>query len=86
MKTVFSSQDRKQIIFLPSSRAYPYVWTVWKSVLLFKSPSPLLTNNGDASVELASNFKGKMHSKQNLFAKCMTKMFALNCGFLGGSC
>ncbi len=84
MKTVFSSQDRKQIIFLPSSRAYPYVWIVWKSVLLFKSPSlHLLTNNRDASVELASNFKGKMHSKQNLFAKCMTKMFA---GFLGGSC
>ncbi len=84
MKTVFSSQDRKQIIFLPSSRAYPYVWIVCKSVLLFKSPSlHLLTNNGDARVALASNFKGKMHSKQNLFAKCMTKMFA---GFLGGSC
>ncbi len=81
MKTVFSSQDRKQIIFLPSSRAYPYVW---KSVLLFKSPSlHLLTNNGDTRVALASNVKGKMHSKQNLFAKCMTKMFA---GFLGGSC
>ncbi len=43
-------------------------------------------NNGDARVALASNFKGKMHSKQNIFAKRMTEMFALNCGFLGGSC
>ncbi len=37
-------------------------------------------NNGDARAALASNFKDKMHSKQNLFAKSMTEMFALNCG------
>ncbi len=42
--------------------------------------------NRHHTTALASNFKGKMHSKQNIFAKCMTKMFALNCGFLGGSC
>ncbi len=74
MKTVFSSQDRKQIIFLPSSRAYPYIWIVLKSVLLFKSPSLHCSQTTDARVALASNFKGKMHSKQNLFAKCMTNV------------
>ncbi len=31
-----------------------------------------------ARVALASNFKGKIHSQQNLFAKCMTEMFVLN--------
>ncbi len=42
MKTVFSNKDGKPIIFLPSSRGYlyiAYVWIVWKSVFLFKSPS-----------------------------------------------
>ncbi len=42
MKTVFSSQDGKQIIFLPCSRGYlykAYVRIVWKSVFLFKSLS-----------------------------------------------
>ncbi len=76
MKAVFSSKDGKQIIFLPSSRGYPYVW---KSVFLFKSPSHHCSKkNGDTRVALASNFKGKLHSQQNLFAKCMTEMFALN--------
>ncbi len=32
----------------------------------------------DARVALASNFKGKMHSQQKHFTKCMTEMFALN--------
>ncbi len=32
----------------------------------------------DASVALASNFKGKIHSQRNIFGKCMTEMFALN--------
>ncbi len=32
----------------------------------------------DTRVALASNFKSKIHSQQNLFAKCMTEMFALN--------
>ncbi len=38
----------------------------------------------DARVALASNFKGKMHSQQKLFTKCMTEMFALKyvLGFL----
>ncbi len=36
MKTVFSSQDGKQIIFLFQGDTYMFVW---KSVFLFKSPS-----------------------------------------------
>ncbi len=70
MKTVFSSQNSKQIIFLPSSRVYlniAYVWIVWKSVFLFNiiAITSLSTNNGDARVALASGFKGKIRSQQN---------------------
>ncbi len=41
MKSVFSSQDGKQSIFLSSSMGYLYiyVWIIWKPLFLFKSPS-----------------------------------------------
>lgn len=42
--------------------------------------SILLTKRSmkDARVAFTSDFKGKMHSQQNPFAKCITEMFALN--------
>ncbi len=78
MKTVFSSQNGKQIMFLPSSRGYPYVWLVWKSVFYLNRHHITAHKQRDARVALESNFKGKIHSQQKLFAKCMTEMFALN--------
>ncbi len=55
MKTVFSSQDGKQIIFF-ISREYLYV--------CLKIAITLSTNNGDTRV-VASDFTGKICSQQN---------------------
>ncbi len=67
MKTVFSSQDAKHIIFLPSSRGYlytAYIWIIWKSVFLFKSPSHGWAQT-TGTPKLHSDFKDKIHSQQN---------------------
>ncbi len=74
MKTIFVSQDGKRMIFLTSSREYPYVW---KSVFLFKS-SHLCSQTTRRQSCTCLRFQGKIQSQQELFAKCMTEMFALN--------
>ncbi len=62
MKTLFSSQDD---IFTKFNGILIYVWIVWKSVFFYLNRRHTLsTNNGDARVARASDFKGKIRSQQ----------------------